>query len=112
VTGKAEVEVGFAKFWPEHLIRAFHNDTPEYFRAGWLIVGAMPNGDFVILDIGGGAGAVSYASHEEIWDRPHHVRDDLHSITIRICDSIGQFLDGLLEDKYPYDYFDARERQT
>ncbi|MGN6556071.1 MAG: hypothetical protein ACTHLW_20370 [Verrucomicrobiota bacterium] len=112
VTGKAEVEVGFAKFWPEHLIRTFHDDTPEYFGAGWLIVGAMPNGDFVVLDIGGGTGAVSYVSHEEIWDRPHHVRDDLDTITIRICDSIGQFIDGLLEDRYPYDYFDAREREA
>ena len=112
VAGKAEVEVGFAKFWPEHLIRMFHDDTPEYFQAGWLIVGAMTNGDFVILDVGGGTGAVSYVSHEEIWDEPHHVRDDLHSITIRICDSIVQFLDGLLEDRYPYDYFEAKEQSN
>jgi hypothetical protein len=112
VTGRTAVEVGFAKFWPEHLIRTFHDDTPEYFGAGWLIVGAMPNGDFVVLDIGGGTGGVSYVSHEEVWDEPHQVRDDLHSITIRICDSIGQFLDGLLEDRYPYDYFEAREQQA
>jgi hypothetical protein len=109
VTGKSEVEIGCATFSPEHLIRSFHDDTPEYFSAGWLICGATTNGDFVVLDIGGGTGAVSYVSHEEIWDRPHHVRDDLHSITIRICDSIGQFIDGLLEDKYPYDYFGARD---
>src|SRR4030095_6016255 len=112
VTGKTGVEIGYATFWPEHLIRTFHDDTPEYFGAGWLIVGAMPNGDFVVLDIGGPTGAVSYVSHEEIWNKPHHVRDDLHSITIRICDSIGQFLDGLLEDRYPYDYFEAREQQV
>lgn len=112
VIGKAEVEVGFAKFWPEHLIRTFHDDTPEYFGAGWLIVGAMPNGDFVILDVGGKTGAVSYVSSSQIWDRPNHVREDLHSISIRICDSVGQFLDGLLDDRYPYDYFDATEQTT
>ena len=112
VTGEAEVEVGFAKFWTEHLIRTFHDETPEYFAAGWLIFGAMPNGDFVVLDVGGGTGAVSYVSHEEIWDEPDHVRDDLNSITIRICDSIGHFADGLLVDRYPYDYFEAREQQS
>ncbi len=112
VADKTAVEVGFASFWPERLIRTFHDDTPEYFGAGWLIVGTMPNGDFVVLDIGGGTGAVSYVSHEEIWDRPNHVRADLHHITIRICDSIGQFIEGLLEDRYPYDYFEARDRQA
>jgi len=111
VTGKTGVEVGYATLWPEHLIRAFHDETPEYFRAGWLIVGAMPNGDFVVLDIGGATGAVSYVSHEEIWDQPHHVREDLHNISIRVCDSLGQFLDGLLEDRFPYDYIEAREQQ-
>ena len=112
VTGQDEVKVGFAKFWPEHLIRTFHDDTPEYFGAGWLLVGAMPNGDFVVLDLGGGTGAVCYVSHEEIWDAPDHVREDLHRITVRVCNSIGQFIAGLLEDKYPYDYFEAREQQA
>jgi hypothetical protein len=111
VTGKSGVEVGFATFWPEHLIRTYHDDTLEYFGAGWLIIGAMPNGDFVVLDIGGGTGAVSYVSHEEIWDKPNHVRHDLQSICVRICDSVGQFIDGLLEDRYPYDYFEAREQE-
>ena len=112
VTGKTGVELGYATFWPEHLIRTLHEDTPEYFRARWLIVGAMPNGDFVVLDIGGTCEVVSYVSHENICDKPHHVRDDPNSITIRICDSIGQFLDGLLEDRFPYDYFEAREQQA
>jgi hypothetical protein len=112
VTGKSGVKIGFATFWPEHLIRTFHDDTAEYFRAGWFIVGAMPNGDLVILDIRDAKGVVSYVSHEEIWDEPNHVRDDLRRICIRICDSIGQFVDGLLENRYPYDYFEARKQRT
>jgi len=112
VTDNEEVEIGVAKFWPEHLIRTFHDETPEYFGAGWLIFGSMQNGDFVVLDIGGKSGTVSYVNHEEIWDAPNHVLDDLHTITIRICDSVGQFMEGLLEDKWPYDYYDAKEQQS
>ena len=112
VTVKEPVEIGFASFWPERLIRLFHDDTPEYFGAGWLIVGAMPNGDFVVLDIGGGTGAVSYVNHEEIWDAPNHVRDDLSTLCIRVCDSIGQFLDGVIDDRYPCDHADAEDQRA
>ena len=111
VPGAVSVEVGFASFWSEQLVRSFHDDTPEYFGAGWLIVGSMPNGDFVVVAFGHDDGAVGYVSHEEVWDGVNHVRDDLQTIYLRVCRSIGEFLVGLLSDKFPYDYFAAREQQ-
>ena len=102
---------GYASFDFEQMIRTFHDDMPEFFRAGWVIFGSMPNGDFVVIDLHD-EGAVVYVSHEEVWDAPHHIRDDLRSIYIRVCASVGEFLSGLLADRFPYDYFDAREQST
>ncbi len=87
----------------------WQNDTPEYLAAGWLIIGSMPNGDFVVINFGRDDGAVGYVSHEEIWDAPHHVRDDLETIYVRVCDSLGKFIDGLTREEHPYDYFEAKE---
>ncbi len=111
VPGESSVQVGFASFDFERMIRTFHDDMPGFFRTGWLIVGSMPNGDFVVFDFHDD-GAIGYVSHEEVWDAPDHVRDDLRNIYIRVCDSIGGFLSGLLTDQFPYDYFDARERSS
>ena len=110
LVGDSCVEIGFANFWPEKYTRKWHDETPEYLAAGWLIVGSMQNGDFVVINFGRDDGAVGYVSHEEIWDEPHHVRDDLESIYLRVCESFGQFLDGLTRDEHPYDYFDAKEQ--
>lgn len=107
--GASSVEVGVASFDSEQMNCAFHNDLPEFLRAGWLIFGSTSNGDFVVIDLHDN-GAVGYVSHEEVWDAPHRVRDDLRRIYIRVCDSIGEFLSGLLSDRFPYDYFDAHEQ--
>ena len=109
LAGEEQIEIGFANFWPESLIRIFHDETPEYFGAGWLIVASMPNGDFVVSNIQDPVGVISYVSHEEIWAEPNHVRDDLHAICVRVADSLGEFLERVIDDEVPVDYFEAVE---
>ena len=74
----------------------------------FVVVGQCPNGDAVAIDIQKEPGAVFYVNHELVNDdRP------LEETVIRVADSPSDFIQKFLDEgDLPYDYFEAKSRDT
>ena len=69
------------------------------FDSGFVVFGDCPNGDPVAIDVKQNVGTVHYLSHEE--------SDGCSFPSIRVANSMEQFLTDLGNDKVPTDYHEA-----
>lgn len=69
------------------------------FDEGFVVFGDCPNGDPVAIDVKRNAGAIYYLSHEE--------SDGCSFPSIKVANSMEQFLADLESDKMPTDYHEA-----
>ena len=69
------------------------------FDSGFVVFGDCPNGDQVAIDVKQNVGTVHYLSHEE--------SDGCSFPSIRVANSMEQFLTDLGNDKVPTDYHEA-----
>jgi hypothetical protein len=73
----------------------------------FVVLGQCPNGDGVAIDTEKEPGAVFYVAHELLGsDRP------LDETAIRVAGSPSDYVQKLLEDDFPFDYWEARARNT
>jgi hypothetical protein len=69
------------------------------FDEGFVVFGDCPNGDMVAIDVKRNVGTIHYLSHEE--------SDGCSFPSIKVANSMEQFLDRLGNDKMPTDYHEA-----
>lgn len=73
----------------------------------FVVVGQCPNGDGVAIDTEKEPGAIFYVAHELLGsDRP------VDEMAIRVAGSPSDYVQRLLEDDFPSDYWEARGRNT
>lgn len=101
---KTELWAGAGCVFDEATIMRRNTDFPGALQAGLFIIGSAPNGDLVVVDTEKSAGAVGYLMHERMYSE-----QNLRSLFIPICDSIGEFLSRINADEHglPNDYFEA-----
>lgn len=71
---------------------------------GFVLIGGCPNGDPIALDVASKPGSVWYISHEMISDAP------LREVSICVAEDLEIMFERMAEGKFPWDYFDAKER--
>ena len=72
---------------------------------GFVIIGGCPNGDPIAVDVANEPGSVWYIDHETMSERP--IRD----VAIRVAADPTALMDGLAQCTFPFDYYDAANRQ-
>jgi len=70
------------------------------FDGGFVVFGSCPNGDPVALDVQNEIGSVHYISHEE--------SDGCSFPSLKVANSVKQFLEQLRLDKMPTDFHEAK----
>lgn len=70
----------------------------------FVIVGGCPNGDPIAIDVADEPGSVWYICHETMFDRP------VRQASIRVAKDLTEMLEGLARGEFPYDYFEAKDR--
>jgi hypothetical protein len=73
----------------------------------FVLVGQCANGDGVAIDSQKEPGAVFYVAHELV-----DSKRPLEEVVIRVAESPSHYVQGLLAEDFPYDYWDARARGT
>lgn len=71
----------------------------------FVVVGHCPNGDGVAIDTQIQQGAVFYVAHELL-----HDGQPLDDIVVKVATSPSHYVQLRGEDDFPWDYWDARER--
>jgi hypothetical protein len=70
------------------------------FDAGFVVFGDCPNGDSVAVDVRNDSGSIHYLSHEE---------SDGHSfLSIKVANTMQEFLTALAADEMPTDFHEAQ----
>ena len=101
---------------PEQSCGAFYDgasivDAERWFywpgQTRFVVVGQCPNGDGVAIDTQKEPGAVFYVAHELLGsDRP------LEEVVTRVAASPSDYVHKLADEDFPYDYWEARARNT
>src|SRR5262249_29099345 len=72
---------------------------------GFIVVGGCPNGDPIAVDVADEPGSVWYICHETMSAGP------VRRASIRVAKDLTEMLDGMAGGEFPYDYFEAKDRE-
>jgi hypothetical protein len=72
---------------------------------GFVVIGGCPNGDPIAVDVADDPGTVWYICHEVMHSKP------LREVSVRVAENLTEMLEGMAKDNFPFDYFEAKDRQ-
>jgi hypothetical protein len=72
---------------------------------GFIVAGGCPNGDLVAIDVANEPGSVWYISHENMSE------GSLRDAAIRVAKDVATMIQEMANEKLPFDYYDAKERE-
>lgn len=73
--------------------------------SGFVLVGGCLNGDPIAVDVANEPGTVWYICHEVMHSKP------LREVSVRVAENLTEMLEGMAEGNFPFDYFEAKDRQ-
>jgi hypothetical protein len=91
------------RFNTESDIMVENRATPMALRDGLLIIGSLPNGDRIALDVREGVGAVGFIEHGGMWHS-----EDLRDNYIQVAASVDDMARLYQQGKLPADSCDAK----
>jgi hypothetical protein len=72
---------------------------------GFIIVGGCPNGDPIAIAVAKEPGSVWFICHETMSAGP------VRKASILVAKDLTEMLKGMASDEFPYDYFEAKDRE-
>ena len=72
---------------------------------GFIVVGECPNGDPIAISLAYELGTVWYICHETMHSEP------LREVAVLVAKDLTEMLEGIADVNFPFDYFEARNRE-